>query len=212
MNDVTKKPGDDKVETKTTDTAPENTTPQVDLANPAPGPVTDPDPESPAVKKGALILAGASGRDAKGRLVIVVQTRERSTDPVEVEVGEGDDKKTETVEYSHRDPSALPGFVGRKYPKGDIYFRMDPDIDFGHKEGEVVTLGVEVRQEAFKGFTRLPGHVNVGPAHPAFAAANYAYLLGAREIEVHGLDDEEKGKLAIWFGDGLPEDVVIDLT
>lgn len=94
-----------------------------------------------------------------------------------------------------------------------LYFRTDDSVEF--PEGApVVTLGVDVEQGQVRDFSSQPGVVNFACAHPAFAAANLAFLAGAREIEVVGLTDAEKVRLAPSF-DELPDrgfPVVVSLT
>lgn len=131
-------------------------------------------------KKAVIVMAGTDvpGADIK----IVVEARRYS--------GGGEEPITVEVKKSH-------------YPKGaDIYFRYDPEVSFPADAPEVLTMGVDVRQGGLTGFTRQPGHLNVGPAHPAFAAANLAYQRGATSIEIIGLTDAEKEKLQPYF-DGL---------
>lgn len=87
--------------------------------------------------------------------------------------------------------------------KADLYYRTDPDVQFGG-DAPVLTLGVNVEQGLFWGFSPEPRWVHVGPAHPAYAAANLAWQRGAKEIEIVGLSDFEKSKLQPYF-DALPE-------
>lgn len=93
------------------------------------------------------------------------------------------------------------------YPAGAaLYFRTDPSVGF--PEGaNVKTLGVNVLQNRYDGFTPREGHVNVGPCHPAYAAANLAWQLGATAIDIQGLTDGEKERLKPWF-DRLPTHAV----
>ena len=87
------------------------------------------------------------------------------------------------------------------YPdKGDLYYRTDPAVDFG-ANGPVLTMGVDVMQAGFWGFSERPGFVNVGPASPVFAAMNIAWQHGARDIEVRGLTDDQKERLQPFIND-----------
>jgi hypothetical protein len=91
------------------------------------------------------------------------------------------------------------GYKKTGYPtKGDLYYRTEPDVEF--PEGsQVLTLGVDVIQGTFWGFCPDMPVVNVGPCHPAYAAANLAFQRGAEEIEIIGLQADEKAKLLPYF-------------
>lgn len=89
---------------------------------------------------------------------------------------------------------------GIRYPQGaDLYFRMTPATDFGPKSAGALTLGANVEQGLLQGFSVIPGIVNIGPAHPAYAAANLAALQGATEVEIQGLSALWKSRLQPWF-------------
>jgi hypothetical protein len=93
------------------------------------------------------------------------------------------------------------------YPAGaDLYYRTDDSVTFP-KDAKVVTLGVDVMQGHFAGFAQNENYVNVGPASPAFAAANLAAQNGAKKIEIIGLTDAEKERLQPYF-DTLSKDPV----
>lgn len=129
--------------------------------------------------KRAVVVAGGSTLP-KADLVIVVEART-------VEAGEVVVKKD-------------------GYPKGaDIYLRYEASTKFPAGKAEVFTMGLDLQQLNFGGFTRQEGYVNVGPAHPAFAAANLAYQRGATDIEIVGLSDAEKARLQPYL-DALPHD------
>ncbi len=108
--------------------------------------------------------------------------------------------------------------AGVKYAQnGDIYFRMDPDCDFGAKNDGALTLGVNVDQGLTRGLSVTPGVVHIGPAHPVFGALNLATLQGATSVEVRGLSDAWKKTLQPAFDDiakspWLPNAVAIKLT
>lgn len=148
-------------------------------------------------KKAVIVMKGVDLPSADLRVVVEARTYSGGTsdeDPVKVE-----------VKKSH-------------YPKGaDIYFRYDPEVSFPADAAEVVTMGVDVHQGGMAGFTKQPGYLNVGPAHPAYAAANLAYQRGATVIEIVGLTDAEKERLQPYF-DGLanhpaePAQVAVSLT
>lgn len=150
---------------------------------PLPAPPIDPNPPA---KKAVIVAAGMNIPSAA--LTIVVEARKYSGDGTEESPITVDVKKT-------------------GYPAGaDYYLRYDEDVNFP-KDAKVITMGVDVQQLNFSGFTRLPGQLNVGPAHPAYAAANLAYQLGATTIEIVGLTDAEKEKLQPYI-DGLPTHAV----
>lgn len=111
---------------------------------------------------------------------------------------------TEARSYSGGDDTPLAIKVKQSgYPTGaDTYLRYDPEVAFPRSAPEVLTMGVDLAQGGFAGFARQDGVVNVGPAHPAYAAANLAFQRGATEIEIVGLTDAEKEKLRPYF-DGL---------
>jgi hypothetical protein len=93
------------------------------------------------------------------------------------------------------------------YPtKGDLYFRTDPSVEFNpaNPAAPILTLGDNVMQTGTWGFDKRTGGVHVGPAHPAFAAANIAVQRGATEIEIVGLTKRQASLLAPFF-DKLPE-------
>lgn len=93
------------------------------------------------------------------------------------------------------------------YPSGaDLYYRTDAAVEFPHN-AQVLTLGVDVQQGMLWGFSPDVAWVHVGPASPAYAAANLAWQRGATEIEIIGLDDREKAQLQA-FIDRLPTDTV----
>lgn len=87
----------------------------------------------------------------------------------------------------------------RKYPAGaDLYYRTPDGAEFG-KLGPVVELAKDVEQGQTAGFSDHPAFVNVGPASPIYAAANLAYIRGARRIEITGLTPTQKTNLTPWF-------------
>lgn len=123
-----------------------------------------------------LIVVGNHRFPKDGRPVIVCQSQ----------VPQFDDNKI------------LTGFETKLdgYPAGaDIYFRMDDIVDF--PAGEVVTLGGENQpgQGMFWGFSPVPQYLHTGPSYPSYAAANLAWLRGAKKIEIVGLSDLEKERL-----------------
>lgn len=139
----------------------------------------------PDARKTAVIVAGGS-TIPKAAISIVVQSQRYSTDE------EGN--TSVEVKKSH-------------YPAGaDVYLRYDPEVQFP-KDAEVLTIGDNVQQGNFWGFTRQRGALNVGPAHPAYAGANLAYQMGATHIEIVGLTEAEKERLQVYF-DRLPQDPV----
>lgn len=159
---------------------------------PAPSPLT---PEPVDKKTAVIVMGGTTVPAADIRIVVESRKYIDATDdaPASVE-----------VKKSH-------------YPTGaDIYLRYDPEVQFP-KDAKVVTMGVDVQQLNFSGFTRQIGLVNVGPAHPAFAAANLAYQEGATDITIVGLTEAEKERLQPFF-DGLathsvdPAQVTVSLT
>lgn len=143
-------------------------------------------PEPEAKKTAVVVVSGMTIPEADIR--IVVESRKYS--------GSSDGQPlTSEVKKSH-------------YPKGaDLYVRYDPEVTFPADAAEVLTIGDNVLQHNFWGFTRQVGSVNVGPAHAAFAAANLAYQRGATHIEIIGLDSAEKERLQPFF-DRLSTDPV----
>lgn len=88
-------------------------------------------------------------------------------------------------------------------PGADLYYRTDNLVHFP-KESRVLTLGEDLVQHRTAGFSRGEGEVNVGPAHPAFSAANLAWRFSkATVIDIVGLSVEEQAALKPWF-DELP--------
>lgn len=106
------------------------------------------------------------------------------------------------------DADGVPQHKTSGYPEGaDIYFRTDAETGFPTSAAEVITLGVDVQQIGFQGFSPVEGYVCVGPAHPAYAAANIAYQRGATDLKIVGLADSEKQHLKAFF-DALPTDPI----
>lgn len=140
-----------------------------------------------------LVVAGGSIPSGEKRPVIVCETR--------------DDKG------GHHD---------HEYPKGgDLYLKIHgpaatdskgneiegkfDEPDFGPNEAAALVVGRNIEQGLLWGFSGIQGVVHVGPGHPAYAAANLAYLQGAKEIEIVGLSPYWKAKLQPWFN-ALPTD------
>lgn len=143
-------------------------------------------PEPVAKKTAVVVMAGASIPAAD--IKIVVESRKYSG-------GSDDQPLSVEVKKTH-------------YPAGaDFYLRYDPEVQFPKDAPEVLTMGDNVQQMNFRGFTRQVGMLNVGPAHPAFAAANLAYQHGATDITIVGLTDAEKELLRPYL-DGLPNEPV----
>lgn len=96
------------------------------------------------------------------------------------------------------------------YPtEADLYFRTEPGVSFPHsvEATRIITLGDNVLQGNFWGFTPNPQFVHVGPAHPAYAAANLAWQRGADKITIVGLEKHEQERLQPYF-DGLATDII----
>lgn len=148
-------------------------TPSAEL-DPGPSPVT----LEPTAKRTAVVLVAGNTLPAAD-IRIVVEGRKYATDA---------DGRVTGVDLKKSN-----------YPTGaDFYLRYDPEVQFP-KDANVLTMGVDVQQFNFSGFTRQRGLLNVGPAHPAYAAANLAYQEGATHIEIVGLTDAEKEKLQPYF-------------
>lgn len=134
-------------------------------------------------------------------------------------VGPGQPAKTEkrpVVVCELRDDDGLLVEPTVYVDSADLYYRTHPEIDFGQVNGPVVTLGIDVLQLSLWGMTGDPRFACVGPAHPAYGAANCAYSRGAKAIEIRGLSDKQKAQLAPWFAKvktdpRLPADVEITL-
>lgn len=134
---------------------------------------------------GAVVIVGDHPLPKDGRFTIVVEGR------------------------VYGDGASKPKTDG--YPAGaDLYYRTDPAVRFPPKSN-VVTLGVDVRQGHFWGFTLNREYLNVGPAHPAFGGANLAYQHRAKAIEIIGLNDAEKALIQPYI-DALPTDVIAPAT
>lgn len=89
--------------------------------------------------------------------------------------------------------------VAGGYAKGaDLYLAISEGVSFPAKS-KALRVGHDVKQHELWGFTLVTGFVNVGPAHPAYAAANLAYQRGFTAIDIHGLTAGEKERLAPWF-------------
>jgi hypothetical protein len=137
-------------------------------------------PEPQAKLKAVVVAGGNSVPKADYVVVVEAATIKMPTEDTPFE---------RTVKKSH-------------YPTGaNVYLRYDPDVKFPADAPEVLTMGRDVEQLYFRGFTRAIGFLNVGPAHPAFAGANLAYQRGATEIEIVGLTDAEKEKLQPYIDD-----------
>lgn len=161
------------------ETAPE---PAPEVAPPALTPL-------PEGKVTAVVVAGGN-QVPKADIVIVVEAA-----TLKKEFAEGDEEKVT--------PIACERHVKRQgYPTGaDVYLRYDPEVKFPADAAEVLTMGENVEQLYMSGFTRVPGHINVGPAHPAYAGANLAFQRGANHIQIVGLTDAEKEQLQPFFDD-----------
>lgn len=179
-------------DTATAPAAPENTSETAGALETAEATAGD---DSAAKKwQSVLIVADGDVPPNARRAVIVIQSSKRA-DPASSPKGEPDFG-------THRKPTQAP-VVETAYPKGaDVYFAVDP-VDFGEGREPVVGVGMGrgVVQAGFPGFAERLGQVHVGPSHPAFAAANYAYTRGARKIEIVGLSPEEVEVLRPWFGE-----------
>lgn len=153
-----------------------------------PDPVEVPAVEEPtagAAKKAGKAIVVAGGPIPKGYdFVVVVEGRtyglaKEAGEPASITVKKGD------------------------YPAGaDAYLRYERGVTFPDDAKAVLTMGENVLQNNFGGFTRAAGHLNVGPAHPAYAGANLAYQHGFTTIDITGLTDVEKARLRTFF-DGL---------
>lgn len=140
-----------------------------------------------------IVAAGSPVPENVRRPVIVVQGSERVPTS-------SDDKN---APGTHRNGSPPP-LKEISYPDGaDAYFKMDDEVDFGTGRTPVIRVGIskEVEQAGFPGFSDKPGYVHVGPNSAIFAAANYAYTLGAKRIEIIGLSPEEIENLRPWFAE-----------
>lgn len=161
------------------------------------GPIPEPGPSAvasePEGRKTAVIVAGGS-EVPKADIVIVVEHASLTFRDEPAEAG-GD-----PVRVSDRK------LKKQGYPAGaQTYLRYDPEVAFPKDAAEVMTMGVDVQQHNFAGFTKQLGLLNVGPAHPAYAAANLAYQRGATHIRIVGLSAYEKERLQPYF-DGLATD------
>ncbi len=189
-------------EAPTPNAAPEATaTPTVDLT-----PEVISAAENKWAKHGALIVCdGGAPKKTDGRGVIVIQTREREEKGT-VATGEvdKDGPVLEEAEYGHRNPSAVPPFKKHRYiHTGDLYLRFDDTIDFTlpkNTTAKVLTLGVDIQQGDFSGLSEKKTELAVAGASPAYAAVNLAVHMGANDIVLDGLSDDEKVALAPLFG------------
>lgn len=135
-------------------------------------------------EKAVIVARGRIPADASGP-VIVVQTSER-----------------QEVKASHRH-TGLGAIKDSTYPKSAaLYFAIGDEAQFGDRS-PVARAGVRGRGNVavfgYNKFSLRPGTVNVGPASPVYAAANYAYNKGARSIEIVGLKPDEITALRPWF-------------
>jgi len=67
------------------------------------------------------------------------------------------------------------------------------------ENAQVFLLGDNVRQGGFRDLATQPGFLNVGPAHPAYAAVNLAFQMGARDVRIVGLREDEVERLRPWL-------------
>lgn len=138
------------------------------------------EPEAPAVDEGkhwakTLIVVGKGPIPAGNKRAVIV------------------------VEARSYDEDLKPTLMTSGYPDGaDLYYRTDPEVKFPAK-ANILTLGQNVKQATFWGFCPQMSHLNVGPASPAYGAANRAWQEGAKEIEITGLSTREKEQLKPWF-------------
>lgn len=160
----------------------------------APQPVAESAVEVPTTKK-ALIIVGNHKFDRNDKRMVIV---------------------VEAAVYD-KEGHATPKLDG--YPGGaNMYYRVTPDVVFPESEGaEYITLGIDIEQFLFWGFSPDPRYLSVGPASPAFGAANIAAQRGATEIEIVGLTENEKDRLAPYLADLptnaiAPSDATIILT
>lgn len=135
----------------------------------------------PAVKTPAAAPAAAPAEPAGVTALIVCDGKVPAGDKRLIVVAEvrGDDGSPVVVTYD---------------AGGAYYVRTTETLDMGCPPERLMTLGQNLQQFAFSGFSPSMEAVNVGPAHPAYAAANFAYNLGAKTIEVHGLSDAWKAR------------------
>lgn len=137
------------------------------------------DAGAPDWTKGAVIIAGGAGvtlAKTDKRVVIVVESY-------------GDPKEGEQAERK------VTG-----YPKGDVYLRFDEETVFPDN-APALTIGADFRQGGFWGFSPSELFLNTGPSHPAYAAANLAWLRGATDIEIHGLTKFQKERMEPFLKD-----------
>lgn len=138
-------------------------------------------PAKDAKPKAVIVASGTTVPKADLTIVTEARTYHRSEDPtvpLQVDVQESG------------------------YPSGaDIYLRTDPRVTFPADAKEVLTLGDNLQQANFWGFSTSQGYVNVGPAHPAYMAANLAFQRGFTVIEIVGLTDAEKERLGPAFAE-----------
>lgn len=131
-----------------------------------------------------------------------------------------DDKRFKIVveAYGFTEDGVTPVVKPDGYPAGaDLYYGTDPTVIFPKDAKEVIILGYDVAQLNFWGFSPDPAYVCVGPASPAYGAANIAAQRGATQIEIIGLSDAEKERLKPFLADLptnllAPSSVKIDLT
>jgi hypothetical protein len=163
-------------------------------------------PEGAKSWESAIVLVRGSVPEGARRPVVVVQTTERQKAEPVMEGG----KEVTAAPGTHRNGGVAP-LKNRTYPAGaDVYFRVDPDADFGADRVPVVGVGVglQVEQAGFEGFADRLGFIHVGPNSAIYAAVNYAYTRGAKRVEVVGLNEAEQKMLAPWFA-GVAEKVEI---
>lgn len=156
----------------------------VSIPEPAPSPVA-PEPEQ---KKKAVVVVGSVSPIPSADIVIVVEAA-----------------TFKRPEGAEKDAPATERHVKKTgYPTGaDTYLRYDTEVKFPADAAEVLTMGVDLSQLNFRGFTRQLGMINVGPASPAYAGANLAYQRGATDIRIVGLTDDEVARLKPYV-DELP--------
>lgn len=156
----------------------------------ADAPAEDPQPEYIDALEAARRAAPASEIEKKdwadGALVIVgagQPTKSEKRPVIVVEARADDGSLVDPTEYA---------------TGADLYLRMSDDVEMPGCV-PLVTLGLDVEQLSNWGISPDIRFVCVGPSHPAYVGINLAYSRGARAVEVRGLTDFWKERLAPWI-------------
>lgn len=176
-----------------------------DARSPAPATLTEEASVEPA---GVEVVAevqdtAAAERKRWKKAVVIVGSHKVPADKPSIVV----EQRTATVEkVEGQDDKVTLHEKKDGYPaNADIYLGYVDGAEFPKGAKQILRVGENIRQGGLWGFNGDPRLVNVGPASLAYAGANLAWQRGAEEIEIIGLSDAEKERLAPYIAK-LPTD------